>query len=64
MNGGPIPDMANVGEQHEQVGEAGVLLAEGEASLGDGPHQRVRYSIQQIQQLGATLQLITALRGV
>lgn len=55
--------MADVWEQHEQVGEAGVLLAEGEASFGDGPHQSVRYSVQKTQQPGATLQLLAALWG-
>ena len=53
--------MADVREQHEQVGEAGVLLAESEAGFGDGPHQRVRDGVQKMQQLGATLQLLAAL---
>ncbi len=58
-----LPDMTDVWEQHEQVGEAGVLLAEGEAGFGDGPHQSVRYSVQKTQQLGAALQLLAALWG-
>lgn len=54
--------MADVREQHEKMGEAGVLLAEGKAAFGNGPHQSVRYGVQQTQQLGATLQLLAALR--
>lgn len=43
------------------MGKAGVLLAEGEAGFGDGPHQSISYSIQKTQQLGATLRLRAAL---
>lgn len=56
-----VAEMADVGEQHEQVSEAGVLLAEGEAGFGDGPHKSICYTIQQTQQPGTTLQLLAAL---
>ena len=52
-----LPDVADMGEQHEQVGQAGVLLPVGEARLADGPHQGVRNRVQQMQQPGATLQV-------
>lgn len=55
--------MADVWEQHEQVSEAGVLLAEGEAGFADGPHQRVRHGVQETQQPVATLQLLAAVWG-
>lgn len=54
--------MADVRQQHEQMSQAGVLFPEGEARLGDGPHQRVRHGVQKAQQLVATLQLLAALR--
>lgn len=57
------PEMPDVREQHEQVGEPRVLLAEGEAGFGDGPHQSVRHRVQKMQQLGATLQLLAAVCG-
>lgn len=56
-----LPQMADVREQHEQVGEAGVLLPEREAGLGDGPHQSIRHGVQELQQLVAALQLLAAL---
>lgn len=57
-----LPDMSDVWEQHKKMGEAGVLLAEGEATFGDGPHQSIGYCIQETQQLGTTLRLLAALR--
>lgn len=55
--------MADVWEQHEQVSEAGVLLAEGEASFADGPHQSVCHGVQETQQSVATLQLLASVWG-
>lgn len=50
-----LPDMSDVRQQHEQVSEAGVLLTERQAALGDGPHQSVGHGVQETQQPGTTL---------
>lgn len=60
---GAVPDMADVRQQHEQVGETCVLLPKVESTFADGPHQSVCHGVQEAQQLGAAVQLPPTLRG-
>lgn len=56
-----VPEVPNVWEQHQQMGEPDGLLLRGQARSGDAPNQSVSYRVQQLQNLPATLHIFRSL---
>lgn len=56
-----VPEVSNVWEQHQQMGEPDGLLLRGQARPGDAPNQSVSYRVQKPQNLPTTLHIFRSL---